>query len=162
MTALSLGGCASRATFDGRDVTQLAQAIQELGPDVDKKEAHRAASIAYTYSLQLAQEYRITDAPIIHNAKVKNGLRDRGLCNHFVEDILKRMDQESFQTLRFQWAASLPKPFQIPHYTAVVSQRQDSVYEGIVLDPWRNGGVLYWSPTGADETYDWKSLVDAQ
>ena len=160
--AVALFGCTTQTSYEQPDIGELARAIENLGPEVAPTEAQRAASIAYKYSLQLAQEYRITDPPVLHNAKVLNGLRDRGLCNHFVEDILKRMDQEDFRTLRFQWAASTPKPFQIAHYTAVVSQRKDSVYEGIVLDPWRNGGVLYWAPIAADQTYDWRSLSDAQ
>ena len=162
MVTLALSGCATQATFDQSDVDRLSQEIQNLGPGVDASEAERAARIAYTYSLQLAQEYRITDSPVIHNAKVLHGLRDRGLCNHFVEDILKRMDQEGFRTLDLQWAASAPKPFQIAHYTAVISRSRDPIENGIVLDPWRYGGVLYWSPTGADETYEWNALQNAQ
>ena len=79
--------------------------VLELGPGIDSAEAARATSNAHDYSLQLAQEYRITDPLVIHNAKIKSGLRERGLCNHFAEDILKRMDQEGFRTLDLHWAA---------------------------------------------------------
>ena len=158
MAVLPISGCTGNLTVSQTDITELNLAIQALGPEVDSREAERAATIAYRYSLQLARQYNITDSPVIHNAKVKNGLRERGLCNHFVEDIQKRMLQEGFRTLNLHWAASLPKRFQIPHYTAVVSQRGDTIDDGIVLDPWRYGGVLYWSQTGADEQYEWRPL----
>ncbi|MFC3119016.1 hypothetical protein ACFOHS_15610 [Jhaorihella thermophila] len=57
----------------------MAREIRALGPDVSAEEASRAAQIAYTYSLQLKKEYNVTDPPIIHNAKVINGFRERGL-----------------------------------------------------------------------------------
>ena len=162
MAALTLCGCTPQPASSPSGTRELGQAILELGPGIDSAEAARAASIAHDYSLQLAQEYRITDPPVIHNARVKNGLRDRGLSNHFAEDIRKRMDQEGFRTLELHWAASLPKTFQIPHYTAVISRRGDTVKDGIVLDPWRHGGILYWSRTGADDKYDWAPLLEAR
>ena len=29
------------------------------------------------------------------------------------------------------------------------------MYDGIVLDPWRYGGVLFWSPLVEDTRYEW-------
>ena len=56
----------------------------------------RAAQISYTYTHQLAQEYEITDLPLIHNTKVNAGLKPRGLCWHWAEDIQNRLNAEGF------------------------------------------------------------------
>jgi hypothetical protein len=29
------------------------------------------------------------------------------------------------------------------------------MYDGVVLDPWRYGGVLFWSPLVEDTKYEW-------
>ena len=52
----------------------------------------------------------------------------------------------------------------IEHSTAIVSRKGDGMYEGIVLDPWRYGGVVYWGGTRADPKYDWlpQAQVHAQ
>lgn len=159
---LMIGGCAEKPTADQSNIDKLAMEIQGLGPDVDPAEAKRAAHIAYTYSLQLAQEYQITDPPIVHNAKVINGYRERGLCNHWAEDINKRLKQEQFRTLKMHWATALPTTFRIIHHTAVVTRRGDTIDNGIVLDPWRYGGVLFWSKTRADKRYNWRPRMEVR
>ncbi|MGI9369106.1 MAG: hypothetical protein ACR2O2_09730 [Ruegeria sp.] len=162
MAILLISGCATSPTTDSKDVSGLAVAIQGLGPNVDPAEAQRAARIAYSYSLQLAQEYRVTDSAIIHNAKVVNGFRERGLCNHWAEDLLKRLRQEDFRTLDLHWAISPPTTFRIIHHSALISAKGDTMYQGIILDPWRYGGDLFWAPTEADERYNWRPRMEVR
>ncbi|WP_254439024.1 hypothetical protein [Ruegeria arenilitoris] len=156
LAILGLGACSSAPPARSDDVARLAAQIQALGPEVDPEEAQRAARVTYAYTAQLAQEYQITDPPLIHNAKVNKGLRPRGLCWHWAEDIERRLKQENFRTLTLHRAiANADNPFRIDHSTAIISRRGDSMYEGVVLDPWRYGGVLFWSPLREDTRYEW-------
>lgn len=156
LALMALGACSTPPPSSGDDVQRLATQIQSLGPEVDPEEANRAARLAYSYTAQLAQEYEITDPPLIHNAKVNKGLRPRGLCWHWAEDIERRLKQEQFETLTLHRAiANADNPFRIDHSTAIISRKGDSMYDGVVLDPWRYGGVLYWSPLPDDTRYDW-------
>ena len=156
LAILGLGACSSAPPARSDDVARLAAQIQALGPEVDPDEAQRAARITYAYTAQLAQEYQITDPPLIHNAKVNKGLRPRGLCWHWAEDIERRLKQERFRTLTLHRAiANADNPFRIDHSTAIISRRGDSMYDGVVLDPWRYGGVLFWSPLREDTRYEW-------
>ncbi|WP_170348011.1 MULTISPECIES: hypothetical protein [Ruegeria] len=156
LALLTLGACASPPPSTGDEVQRLASEIRSLGPDIDPEEADRAARIAYSYTAQLVQEYEITDPPLIHNAKVNKGLRPRGLCWHWAEDIERRLKQENFQTLDLHRAiANADNPFRIDHSTAIISRRGETMYDGVVLDPWRYGGVLFWSPLIEDTKYEW-------
>ena len=38
----------------------------------------------------------------------------------------------------------------------VISRRGETLYRGLVLDPWRNAGALHWAPTLADSDYHWR------
>ncbi|KIC43251.1 hypothetical protein RA27_08165 [Ruegeria sp. ANG-R] len=152
----ALTACATPPPSSGDEVQRLAAEIQSLGSDIDPEEANRAARITYAYTAQLVTEYQITDPPLIHNAKVNKGLRPRGLCWHWAEDIERRLDQEQFKTLEMHRAiANADNPFRIDHSTAIISRKGESMYEGVVLDPWRYGGVLYWAPLLEDTRYDW-------
>lgn len=143
------------------EIAELAGALRALGPDVDPEEASRAAQIAYTYTHQLALEYQITDPPLIHNMKVNHGLRRRGLCWHWADDMEARLKQENFRTLTLRRAiANADNPFRIDHSTVIISRIGDGMFDGIVIDPWRQGGVLYWSPTRADTRYNWRARQD--
>ncbi len=152
----ALSACAVAPQPTGDEVQRLAAEIRDLGPDIDPEEAERAARIAYAYTAQLVEEYEITDPPLIHNAKVNKGLRPRGLCWHWAEDIEHRLDQEGFQTLEMHRAiANADNPFRIDHSTAIISRKGETMYDGVVLDPWRYGGVLFWSPLVEDDRYEW-------
>jgi hypothetical protein len=161
LAALAIGACTAPmpsefGSADQREVSELAQALLALGEGVDPEEAERAARIAFGYTRQLAQEYQITDPPLIHNAKVHMGLRPRGLCYHWAEDIEARLLQENFQTLDMHRAIAPETLFRIEHSTAIISRKGDSLFEGIVLDPWRTGGTLHWTSVVADSKYPWR------
>lgn len=143
------------------EIAALAAQIQTLGPDVDQAEATRAALIAYETTFALAQIYQITDPPLIHNAKVNAGTRPRGLCYHWAEDMEKRLNQEAFQTLEIQRAiANSEALLLIEHSTAVITATNAAMENGIVLDPWRKGGTLFWSAVRQDRRYDWRPRED--
>jgi hypothetical protein len=156
LATLTVGGCAYTPRLDEGEIDELAEAIARLGPDVDPGEARRTAEVAFSYSLQLAREYNVTDLPIIHNNKVHSGERTRGLCNHYAEDLSKRLKQEGFRTLEVQRAISPPTQIRIIHHTVVITRPGDTIYDGIVLDGWRHGGNLFWAPVKEDKRYNWR------
>ncbi|WP_170558646.1 hypothetical protein [Ruegeria atlantica] len=156
LSLVMIAACSAPPRTTGDEVQRLATEIRNLGPDIDPEEADRAARIAYSYTAQLVQEYEITDPPLIHNAKVNKGLRPRGLCWHWAEDIERRLKQENFRTLELHRAiANADNQFRIDHSTAIISRKGETMYDGVVLDPWRYGGVLFWSPLVEDTRYDW-------
>ncbi|MGI9388804.1 MAG: hypothetical protein ACR2O1_02005 [Boseongicola sp.] len=143
------------------EILALEKAIVELGPDVDPGEAARAAKIAYDYTRELAIAYEITDPPLIHNTKVNMGLRPRGLCWHWAEDMEKRLLAEEFETLDILRAiANADRTFRIDHSTALVAAKGDTIHDGMVIDPWRLGGTLFWSETNVDTRYKWVPQAD--
>jgi hypothetical protein len=158
LTILWIAACtAAPPAPQTREIDALAHAITALGPDVSTTEATRAAEIAYRYPLELAAQYGITDPPLLHNTKVNMGLRPRGLCWHWAEDLEKRLAQENFQTLTLHRAiANFENPLRIEHSTVIVSAKGDDMFHGIVLDAWRKGGRLTWVPTLADDAYRWR------
>ena len=156
LTLVALAACASPPPQTGDEVQRLATEIRALGPGIDPSEADRAARITFAYTAQLAQDYQITDPPLIHNAKVNKGLKPRGLCWHWAEDIERRLNQEGFKTLQMHRAiANADNPLRIDHSTAIISRAGDGMQDGIILDPWRYGGTLFWSPFSDDTRYDW-------
>lgn len=138
------------------DVAGLAREIQSLGPDVDPEEAARVASISYGYSLQLRDEYNVTDSALVHNTKVNQGLRPRGLCYQWADDLQIRLRKEGLQTLDLHRAIANHDNIRIEHSTVVISARGGKMREGIVLDPWRYGGRLFWSRVLDDSRYNWE------
>lgn len=155
---VSPSGDVSRAPID--PVAELTAALLAMGADVDPAEASRAAKLAYDYTAQLRHEYQITDPPLIHNAKVNAGLKPRGLCWHWAEDMQRRLQAEGFQTLAIHRAIANHDNLRIDHSTAILSAKGDTMFDGMVLDPWRKGGVLTWVPVLSDTRYDWRPQAE--
>lgn len=158
LCVLAACGAPQQGSVDtSRDrVAELEAAILALGPGVDPEEAARAAQIAYAHTSALKVDYQITDPPLIHNMKVNAGFKPRGLCWHWAEDMEARLDAEGFDTLEMHRAiANADNPFLIDHSTAIISAKGTDAFAGIVLDPWRKGGVLTWNPTLEDPKYIW-------
>ena len=161
---LGLTGCAGGAPKPAQDIAvadqrifELNRAILSLGNEVHPGEARRAARAALEYSRQLAREYDVTDSAIVHNLKVNLGLKQRGLCIDWTSDLMARLRQENFASLDLHWAiANYESAFSLEHSSVVISARGDPLEHGLILDPWRYSGDLYWALTTQDPGYQWK------
>lgn len=158
-----LPGCASTPmSLDPADdveqrIAELDRDLLALGDSIDPGEARRAARVAIRYSRDLARQYRVSDSALMHNFKVNLGLRERGLCIHWTEDLFNRLRREKFRSLELHWAiANYDSFFRLEHSSVVISARGATLFQGLVLDPWRNSGYLYWSPTLDDRAYPWQ------
>ena len=158
LALITLTACAPKRPMPGSEaqIAALARTLRQMSPDVDPVEAAQAARLSFTTSYQLAQAYQITDRPLVHNTKVNAGTRPRGLCYHWAEDMQARLEAEEFKTIDVARAiANSETFFLIEHSTAVLIPKGAKMAEGVVIDPWRNGGNLFWSPVAQDERYDW-------
>jgi hypothetical protein len=147
----------SQPLAEQQRINELELAILALGADIDPGEAHDAATIAIEYPLQLAHEYQLTDPPLMHNFLVNVGVKPRGLCVDWTYDLLTRLQQERFRSLGLHWGiANYDRLFRIEHSTVIISARGDPLASGLVLDPWRHSGQLFWAKTLEDSQYLWK------
>ena len=165
VTMAVLAGCGAPLPEPGvaleRDRVDLTRALLALGPDVDASEARRLADIAYDYPLQLARIYEIEDAPIVHNQKVNYGLKSRGLCYHWAEDMQTRLAREGFRSIEIRRGISPARPlFPFEHSSIIAVAPGQPLQSGLLLDPWRYAGALYWLPVADDRMHRWQPRVD--
>ena len=161
IAALPLAACGTapekQALAPQSEIRRLEAAILAMREDVDPEEAARAASLAFGHTRNLAIQYEINDPPLIHNTKVNMGLKPRGLCWHWAEDMENRLNAEGFQTLRMHRAIAEGRGVRIDHSTAIISAAGQQYSQGVVLDPWRNGGELFFAPVAEDTRYFWEA-----
>jgi hypothetical protein len=137
-------------------IQELQLVILALDESIDRDEAARAANIAIEYPLQLAEQYEITDPPLLHNFLVNIGVKPRGLCTHWTWDLYTRLQQERFRSIDLHWGiANYDSAFRLEHSSVIISARDSSMQQGLVLDPWRNAGQLFWAQTLQDPIYQW-------
>ena len=151
---LVLTGCAHSAGARREAARVLPERLAALGPTVSQDEAQRAAACAYDSAQQLAREYRVVGPPLFHNFLVNLGLRKRGLCYHWAEDLAARPQSLKLTTLDLHWGIARAGSLR-EHNSVIVTAKGQPFEEGIVLDGWRHSGRLYWAPVTSDR-YPWQ------
>jgi hypothetical protein len=162
--AILFSGCAATHPSIPMDGVQIASkvaalrgSLKGLGKDTDPIEAGRVAETAVTYSLRLAEDYRVSPPARWHNLLIQMGFRDRGLCFHWTEDLMKHLQALDLTTYELHWGVAHQGSELREHNSVVITALNQSFEEGLVLDPWRNSGDLYWAVVGKDR-YPWLPL----
>ena len=137
------------------EIAALTQEILAIDPAVDPLEAARAARISVEYPLQLRRDWNVTDSAVIHNIKVNSGRREMGLCYQWADALQARLALEGFQTLTMHRAIANAQTLRLEHSTVILSAVGETMNEGVILDPWRYGGTLFWAPLPDDTRYEW-------
>ncbi len=135
-------------------VESLQQDLEALAPAVSEEEARQAAACAHSASRQLAEEYGVIRPPLFHNFLVNVGLKKRGLCYHWAEDLMARLQALRLTTLDWHWGIARSGTSR-EHNCVVATAKGQPFEEGLVLDAWRHSGRLCWAPVRADR-YPWK------
>ena len=141
------------------DASALRESLLSLGPEVAYDEAYRVAETAFRVSGELADEYRVGESAIFHNMLVNAGLRDRGLCYHWAEDMEAALQRLSLYTIDVHRVISREETIR-EHNAIVVTAKGQPVGKGIVLDGWRDSGDLFWGPVSQDK-YPWREKPPA-
>jgi hypothetical protein len=153
--AFLCAGCVGVMPRENHSPVALANALRGLSPKVSAVEARRAAECAYNTSIRLKHDYRIVGPAIFQNGLVNLGLREKGLCYHWTEDLLSEMQRLHLKTLQIHWVVSHPQDF-LESNALVLTSRGQPFTDGIVLDAWRHAGDLYWNKTTADRAFPWE------
>ena len=136
-------------------VGDLNSLIIGLSPTVSKNEAFDFSNSSINYSLKLSQTYQAISSPWIQNALVNMGIKERGLCYEWTEDLLKYLVEKNYQSLSFHTVGA-NIGYLNEHNALSVSAKGEGIEHSILLDAWRNSGNLYFKKIREDKKYDWK------
>lgn len=142
-------------------VKRLEQELNALSQAIDPPEARRVAETATREAAVLAEEYRLVRPAVAHNLLVVMGIKNRGLCYQWTEDLMQRLQALELKSFQLHWAVAYRGSELREHNCVVVTATGQRFFEGIVLDPWRDSGNLYWARVTKD-SYPWKMLPPSQ
>lgn len=126
-----------------------ADELEEL-----KKEAGVLAVGLITGIGDLQKRYKIGTFPIVHNLLIDVGLKKRGACKHWAEDLLALINTWEHPHFTSYWAEAHPGNI-LEHNVAVLAPINSSFDKGILIDPWRTAGKPFWIKVSQDP-HPWK------
>ena len=133
-----------------QQIDHLTHALLALDPAVSEIEAASMARSAVTHTATLGQRYQVVRPPELHNLLVKIGLKKRGLCYHWTEDLMMHLNELLPHRLQLQRVVANQGSLLHEHHSVVVTSREKPLAEGIILDGWRGSGRLVWKTVGED------------
>ena len=137
------------------DSLKLESAINALSDTIDAHDARLISKLLIVSTSDLAQRYRMASPPGYHNFLVKMGLKERGLCCHWAEDLRSRFIQVNQETIKVDWLVARHGSSMREHNVIVLYGENMSWKQGMVYDPWRMAGRPYWTRVEQDK-YPWK------
>jgi len=104
--------------------------------------------------------------PIFNNFLVYHGLRKRGYCYQWTEDLLATLDALKLKTFELHWGESYAGTWR-ENNCVVVTAKGQPFDRGMILDCWRHFGQLRWNLVLSDEdryfeNTKWAERVRAQ
>lgn len=122
---------------------------------VKSRDAQALAYVAIKYSSGFEERYDLVKPPQFHNFLVNVGMREKGLCWHFAYDLLAHLKVQDFKAFDYYIGGAHIDDYWQEHNSLVVTCKGCTFDQGVLLDPWRNSGSLFFSPVTKDATYLW-------
>lgn len=154
--AVAFGLCFQTTLWaeDEKSIADLRNALIALSPgSVDPNEAALLSETAHHTSRQLAQDYGMHGDPAFHNYLIRIGVKKKGICADYTHDIGARLREMRFKTLVLHWGTAWEKESD-ENNALIVTARNQSFFDGIVLDGWRRAGRLFWCHVKDDAEYE--------
>lgn len=133
---------------------ELAAALLALPGAGDPVEARRLARAVLAATARLSERYRPLRPPQVGNLAFHVGLRERALCCHWVEDLLRALEPVELRDYELHWVVAHLGDRLREHSAVLALPKGRPPGEGLVLDAWRHSGRLYWVRADADD-YPW-------
>src|SRR5438309_110704 len=134
---------------DSAKAEALANQLAALSPRVNPEEAKLLAQCAYGTVSKLRREYQMFGTPIFNNFLIYHGLRKRGYCYQWSEDLLVALDKLKPTSLELHWGEYDPGTWR-ENNCIVVTAKGQPFRSGIMLECWRHLGHLYFGPVASD------------
>jgi hypothetical protein len=99
--------------------------------------------------------------PIFNNFLVYHGLKKRGYCYQWTEDLLLALDTLKPKTLELHWAEAHAGTYLENNCLVVTAKGQPFDY-GMILECWRHLGHLRWNLVRSDEDRYYENAKWAQ
>ncbi|PWQ94400.1 hypothetical protein DKW60_16655 [Leucothrix pacifica] len=146
-------------TKSAKEIADVTKALMKLGSNIDPAEAKLLAHESVGYPKVLANKYKLVKPPYLHNVLVNYGYREDGLCWQWTRDMAKHIQARNWKSFDFFHGTANRRRFN-EHNSLVVTAKGKGVREGMLLDPWRNSGELYWKMTKDDPKYYWTRFTN--
>ena len=137
------------------DSRRLEAAIILLSDSINQNDAKLVSEALIASTSELALSYHMASPPRYHNLLIHMGMKKRGLCCHWAEDLRTSLIAINQDTIQIDWLVANHGSPLTEHNSLVIYAENMGWQQGIVFDPWRKSGRPYWVQVSLDN-YSWQ------
>ncbi len=142
------------------NITRLTTLLYALDRQTSRQESKQLSQSIFRKTAELTDEFELTSPPLWHNFLVNVGLRKKGLCFHWSDTLYLYLKRQGYRDFSFHLVGANIGEYFLEHNALVIASKDGKVEEGIIIDPWRNSGKLYFSKVKEDKAYKWTHRLD--
>ncbi len=156
-----LVGCTVKVpSISQYNVKELSVLLTSLDRQVPPKEAMLLSQDIYQKTQELTKNFKLMYPPAWHNTLVNVGLREKGLCYHWSDALYTYLNAQDYTSFEFHLLGANINEYFFEHNALAIVAKNKKVEDGLVIDPWRNSGKLYFSRIKDDVSYQWKHRIN--
>ncbi len=157
LLSLFLAGCAvTGPQVSQTKIEELSHLFQSLKSTIPQNEAMQLSKDIFYKTQQLTKEFEMTSPPQFHNFLVTVGAREKGLCFHWSDTLYVYLSGKHYTSFEFHLMGANIGEYFYEHNALVVVAKGGKIEEGIIIDPWRDSGEVYFSKVKDDSAYVWE------
>jgi len=150
-------GCTQTASQVSQSkIEELSFLLKSLDNSIPQKESMDLSKDIFYKTKQLTEEYEMTSPPQLHNFFVTVGIREKGLCYHWSDALYLYLSAKKYDSFEFHLMGANIGEYFSEHNALVVVAKGGKVKEGVIIDPWRKPGELYFAKVKDDPDYVWQ------
>lgn len=148
--------CGSPASPSQNSVIQLAEKLQSLQRDIPASEAMHLSEELFFEIKKLRKKFKPVSEPHFNNFLINIGMKEQGLCYQWSDALYVHFRKSSYPHFEFHLLVSDQGRCFSEHNVLVVVAKGENVLDGIIIDPWREPGSIYFVKVKDDQEYEWK------
>ena len=153
--AFLLLACSTTSPSHSQTSNSLSILLQSLARDISQTEADTLAREMYQETEKLREKFDPVSEPHVNNFLINVGLKEQGLCYQWSDALYLHFKKQHYAHFSFHLLVADKGKYFSEHNVMVVVAKGKSVMDGVIVDPWRNPGELYFSKVKEDKQYNW-------
>ena len=148
--------CVQTSSAPRNGMQELAALLQTLDSSIPSNEAHALSQEIFLETRKLAQKFKPVSEPHINNFLINAGLKEQGLCYEWSDALYLYFKQSIYPDFEFHLLVANQGEYFFEHNVMVVTAKGGDVRDGVIIDPWRKPGEIYFAKVKEDTAYRWK------
>ena len=137
-------------------VEELSRLLRSLNNSIPPTEAELLSHEIFKETAKLTKKFKPVSEPHFNNFLINVGIKDKGLCYQWSDALYIHFADKNYHDFEFHLLVANKGEYFYEHNVLVVVAKGEKVMDGVIIDPWREPGKLYFSKVSEDKKYEWK------